>query len=66
MFAVLLGHVPFETRHCRIFVPVVNPNTWVVALDAELIVPVPLISDQVPVPRVGSVAESVAVDAHMV
>ena len=65
-FAVLVGQVPLDTRHWKTVVPGPKPVIAVVAFPAEVIVPVPLISDQVPVPRVGAIAASVAVGAQTV
>ena len=52
-------HTPFETRHCRILVPVASAVTVVAARPGFVIVPVPEITDQVAVPNVGVIAARV-------
>jgi hypothetical protein len=60
------GHVPFEIVHTKLFAPSLKPVT-LVELELGLVTePVPVTTDQIPVPVVGELANNVVVDAHNV
>src|ERR1044072_1666265 len=56
------GQTPFDTVHTKIFVPLLNAVTTEEELFNAVILPVPPITDQLPVPIVGVAAFNIADD----
>ena len=60
------GQVPFEIVHTKRLIPLLKPVTDVEAVFALVTEPVPVITDQMPVPVVGVFANKVVDEAHKV
>ena len=63
---VAVGQTPLDTVHKNEFIPALNPETCEEVLLVEVIFPVPVLTDQRPLPRVRVMAVNVAVLAHIV
>jgi hypothetical protein len=50
---VVGGHTPFDILHSKTFIPNPNPVIVELGLVGLVIIPLPLISDQVPIPIAG-------------
>jgi hypothetical protein len=53
---MLVAHTPFETLHCRVFVPKFNPDTVLFDVAVFVITPLPVNTDQLPTPTDGTLA----------
>ena len=63
---VLEVHPPLETDHCRMLVPAATEVTGLLAKVGEEMVTLPVITDQVPIPSVGTRADRVLLVEQMV
>jgi len=63
---VEFGQVPFEVVHTKEFTPIDNPVTGDVFNVGVVAIPLPALTDQIPVPIVGILELSVELEAHIV